>query len=167
VPPRTILNALTDAGIPVTGIGKISDIFAGCGITRSFPTKSNADGMARIAELWPECKNGFIFANLVDFDMHFGHRRNVEGYARALEEFDGWLGGFLPQVHPEDLLIITADHGNDPTWRGTDHTREEVPVFLKNGSPKPLGRRSTFAEVAATLAAFFEIPAWPSGSPMR
>jgi len=165
-PPHTILNALCDAGIKVTGIGKISDIFASSGITESLPTKSNADGMERISECWARNEAGLFFANLVDFDMHFGHRRDVDGYARALEEFDRWLGSFLPQVGPKDLLIITADHGNDPTWPGTDHTREEVPVLIKHGAPQSLGTRQTFADVAATLAKFFALPAWNCGQPM-
>ncbi|MGC3990384.1 MAG: phosphopentomutase [Chthoniobacteraceae bacterium] len=165
-PPRTILNALSEAGIKVTGIGKIGDIFAQSGIAESLPTKSNAEGMKRIAEGWARREDGFFFANLVDFDMHFGHRRDVDGYAAALEEFDRWLGEFLPQIGPEDLLIITADHGNDPTWPGTDHTREEVPVLLKYRFPRSLGTRQTFADVAATLARFFSLPPWPCGEPM-
>ncbi|MDD5198525.1 MAG: phosphopentomutase [Terrimicrobiaceae bacterium] len=162
-PPRTVLNALDDAGVSVIGVGKISDIFAGSGITGSHPTKSNAAGMAAIERLWMERRGGLIFANLVDFDMHFGHRRDVEGYARALEEFDRWLGAFLPRVEAGDLVLITADHGNDPTWSGTDHTRERVPVFMLPSAPSLLGVRDTFADVAATLAAHFGLPPWPCG----
>ncbi len=124
-PPRTVLDE-----IPTIGIGKISDIFAGRGIDQSFPTASNRDGMERIAELWETATDGLLFANLVDFDMLYGHRRDVTGYATALREFDNWLGDFLPRILPNDLVIITADHGNDPTFRGTDHTREEVPLFV-------------------------------------
>jgi phosphopentomutase len=163
VPPRTILNALGDAGIPVRGVGKISDIFAGSGVTESHPTKSNADGMAVIDRLWHEHRDGLVFANLVDFDMLFGHRRDVEGYARALEEFDTWLAGFLPRIEPGDLVLITADHGNDPTWRGTDHTRERVPLFAPNSPPALLGTSDTYADVAATLAAHFALAPWPVG----
>lgn len=133
-PPRTVLNELQDAGVAVTGVGKISDIFAGSGITDSHPTTSNAHGMETLSRLWAANEPGLIFANLVDFDMLFGHRRDGDGYARALEEFDAWLEGFLPGVREDDLVVITADHGNDPTWSGTDHTRERVPVFLLDGS---------------------------------
>lgn len=165
-PPRTVLNAIADRGIPVKGVGKISDIFADEGVTESFSTSTNREGMKRIAELWAkETGTAFIFANLVDFDMLFGHRRDVGGYARALEEFDVWLGDFLPQIRPDDLVIITADHGNDPTFRGTDHTRERVPLFvLHRGESKDLGTRETFADVAATLADYFNVPGgWPTG----
>ncbi len=122
--------------------------------------------MARIAELWPRAENALLFANLVDFDMLFGHRRDVAGYVRALEEFDRWFGEFLPRITPEDLVIMTADHGNDPTFRGTDHTREEVPLLVFDDQPgRDLGPRETFADVAATLASFFGIAPWPAGRP--
>jgi phosphopentomutase len=161
LPPRTVLNALADSGTTVHGIGKISDIFAGSGITASTPTASNAEGMTAIQSLWPML-DGLIFANLVDFDMHFGHRRNVAGYANALIEFDRWLPAFLANVKPDDLVIITADHGNDPTWRGTDHTREEVPLLvLHGGKSAPLGTRTSFADAAATIAEYFALPPWP------
>lgn len=168
IPPPTILNALTDAGVPVIGIGKISDIFAGSGIPESHPTKSNADGMSTIDRLWSERQDGFIFANLVDFDMLYGHRRDVSGYARALEEFDVWLGTFLQKIRPDDLVIITADHGNDPTWRGTDHTRERVPVMLPRGvgGDSQPGLRDSFADIAATLAVYFGLPPWKTGRSM-
>ena len=161
LPPRTVLNALADAGRTVHGIGKIRDIFAGSGITASTPTASNAEGMAAILREWPSL-DGLLFANLVDFDMLFGHRRNVAGYANALREFDAWLPTFLAAVKSDDLVIITADHGNDPTWRGTDHTREEVPLLVLHGGKSiPLGTRTTFADVAATLAEYFALSAWP------
>jgi phosphopentomutase len=162
VPPRTVLNALTDAGVPVIGVGKISDIFAASGIAESFPTKSNAEGMAAIDRLWAERSEGLIFANLVDFDMLFGHRRDLEGYAIALEEFDAWLCGFLPRIAKDDLVLITADHGNDPAFRGSDHTRERVPVFVPNAEAS-LGIRDTYADIAATLAAHFKIDSWSVG----
>ena len=152
LPPRTILNELQDAGISVTGIGKISDIFAGSGITESHPTKSNAHGLQTIDQLWEKNTPGLLFANLVDFDMLCGHRRDVDGYAQALEEFDTWLGGFLPKIQKDDLVIITADHGNDPTWRGTDHTRERVPVFVLQGDRNEnLGLIEGFDFVSQTL----------------
>jgi phosphopentomutase len=165
LPPPTVLNALTDAGIPVIGIGKISDIFAGSGISESHPTKSNADGIATIERLWAEPREGLLFANLVDFDSLFGHRRDVEGYALALEAFDAWLAEFLPGIESGDLVLITADHGNDPTWRGTDHTRERVPVFAPNARGL-LDVRDTFADVAATVAAHFGL-GWPSGKSLQ
>ncbi len=159
VPPRTVLNAIQDAGHTTIGVGKISDIFAGSGIAKSIPTASNTEGMKAIADAWTTSLDGLLFANLVDFDMLFGHRRNVPGYAGALSEFDAWLPRFLRTVDPEDLVIITADHGNDPTRAGTDHTREEVPlIVLHQGRVKDLGTRSSFADVAATLAEYFGLP---------
>jgi phosphopentomutase len=164
-PPRTILNAIEEAGHAVIGGGKIGDIFAGQGITESFPTDGNAEGMRRIGEIWERLWDGLVFANLVDFDMLYGHRRDVAGYANALAQFDEWLGRFIPQIAPADLVVITADHGNDPTYRGTDHTREQVPLFvLHNNESRRLGVRETYADVAATLAEYFELPAaWPVG----
>ena len=164
-PPRTILNAIGEAGFPVIGIGKISDIFAGEGITESHPTNSNSDGIDQIDNLWSVTKDGLIFVNLVDFDMVHGHRRDVPGYAQALSEFDQWLGTFVEKISPNDLVIITADHGNDPTFRGTDHTREQVPLLvLHNRESRDLGTRSTYADVAASLGDFFELTQpWPAG----
>ncbi|HEX8465182.1 MAG TPA: phosphopentomutase, partial [Abditibacterium sp.] len=163
-PPRTVLDALQEAGVEVTGIGKISDIFAGRGLSRSFPTKSNAAGMQAIEMEWKSRRDGLLFANLVDFDTLFGHRRDVAGYARALEEFDRWLKGFLPQIERDDLILLSADHGNDPTFRGTDHTRECVPLLRLHAQKRDdLGTRHTFADVAATLGQFFGAP-WPTGT---
>jgi phosphopentomutase len=165
-PPRTILDAVSKEKLPVIGVGKISDIFAGQGISESFPTASNAEGMERIGALWENLESGLLFANLVDFDMLHGHRRDLAGYARALEEFDHWLGQFISKIRPEDLVIITADHGNDPIHPGTDHTREQVPLFaLHSSETRNLGTRETFADVAATLSEFFQLPdRWPVGS---
>jgi phosphopentomutase len=158
-PPRTILNAISENGLAVIGIGKISDIFAGQGITESFPTDGNAEGMQRIAEQWERLETGVIFVNLVDFDMLYGHRRDPAGYGQALEQFDQWLGEFMTKIRPADLVIITADHGNDPTFRGTDHTREQVPLFvLHNKEARALGVRKTYADVAATLAHYLALP---------
>ena len=164
-PPRTILNAIAETGMPVQGIGKISDIFARSGVTISHPTESNAHGMRMIEEVWNATADGLVFANLVDFDMLYGHRRDVHGYANALAEFDAWLGRFIEKIGADDLLIITADHGNDPTFSGSDHTREEVPLIVKyDAKTEPLGTRETFADVATTLAAFFHLKtAWPTG----
>jgi phosphopentomutase len=155
MPPETVLNRLQAAGVATIGVGKISDIFAGSGIGESHPTRSNADGMAVIERLWGEEREGphFIFANLVDFDMLYGHRRDPAGYARCLREFDAWLGGFLPKVG-EDLLVITADHGNDPYHRGTDHTREQVPLLTVNAPVKPV-ESEDFTEAAGLVAEHF------------
>jgi phosphopentomutase len=151
-----VLNRLEAAGVDTIGVGKISDIFAGSGITESHPTKSNADGMTTIDELWREnrAKPHLIFANLVDFDMLYGHRRDPRGYAGALIEFDRWLGGFLGRFEPPDLLIITADHGNNPYHHGTEHTRERVPLLTLN-AVGPAVHNGDFGLVAALLAEHF------------
>ncbi len=166
-PPPTVLEALQNAGVRVFGVGKISDIFAGRGIDQSYPTASNAEGMAETARLWQEAQEGgdtLLVVNLVDFDMLHGHRRDVAGYARALREFDAWLDGFQNRITKEDLVLITADHGNDPTWKGTDHTRERVPVFLLGRVPACApGMRESYADVAATLADFFGRSQWTTG----
>ncbi|MDB5378257.1 MAG: DeoB [Rubritepida sp.] len=165
-PPRSILDAISEAGLAVTSVGKIADLFAGQGITEAYPTGSNAEGMQVTEALWQRTETGLIFTNLVDFDTLYGHRRDVAGYAAALAEFDAWLAGLLPQCSAEDLVIITADHGNDPTHRGTDHTREEVPLLVLQGNrAAPLGTRDGFADVAASLAIAFGLPPWPCGRP--
>jgi phosphopentomutase len=148
MPGETVLNRLQAAGVTTLGVGKISDIFAGSGITESHPTKSNAEGMETIDRLWqtPRGESHFIFANLVDFDSLYGHRRDPQGYAQCLREFDHWLGGFIGRILPDDLVILTADHGNDPYQPGTDHTREQVPV-LTLGMGRPL-QDGTFSDVA-------------------
>jgi len=151
VPPPTLLNRLQQARVPTHGVGKISDIFAGSGIDASFPTTSNADGMATLARLWEEGSEGLILANLVDFDALYGHRRNPEGYADCLHEFDAWLGSFLPAIGG-DFLLITADHGNDPYHRDTDHTREQVPLLTLH-APRPPAGSGDFTEVASLLEA--------------
>jgi phosphopentomutase len=164
-PPRTVLSAIVGAGWPVTSVGKTADLFAGEGITESHPTASNAEGMAQIETVWGRTDRGLVFANLVDFDAVYGHRRDPAGYARALAEFDRWLGAFMPACRPDDLLIVTADHGNDPTFRGTDHTRERVPLLVRHGRDRRnLGHRDTFADVAASLAEFFGLEVgWLAG----
>jgi phosphopentomutase len=159
-PPATILNRLSDAGIDTIGVGKISDIFSGSGIGRSYPTANNAEGCATMDTLLDEeaSRPRLIFTNLVDFDSLYGHRRDPAGYARALLEFDEWFGTLLPRLDDETLLIITADHGNDPTWTGTDHTRERVPLLVKMpGVARSLDVRTSFADVAATLAEWFGV----------
>lgn len=150
MPGETVLNRLQACGVTTIGVGKISDIFAGSGISESYPTKSNTEGMEIIEKLWLEQRDEphFIFANLVDFDSLYGHRRDPEGYAECLREFDDWLGTFLPQIQPTDRVIITADHGNDPYHPGTDHTREQVPVLT-------LGLGKTLEE-----GSFFDVSRW-------
>jgi phosphopentomutase len=165
-PPPSVLAAIAGAGLPVTGIGKVADLFAGQGFTASHPTAGNEEGMRRIAEHWAETREGLVFANLVDFDTEYGHRRDMAGFAAALAAFDAWLAGFLPAVQPEDLVIVTADHGCDPAHPGTDHTREEVPLLaLHRGRADPLGTRDGFMDVAASLARHFGLPAWRTGVP--
>jgi len=161
-PPRpTVLEALAGAGWPVVGVGKIHDIFAGRGVTESIHTEGNDDGCRRVIELARAVGRGLVFVNLVDFDMTYGHRNDAAGYARALEAFDGHLGMLLGVLRPGDLLLITADHGCDPTTPGTDHTREYVPVvgLVAGGGPGgDLGTRDSFADVGATVAEFFGVP---------
>ena len=151
-PAPTMLDAIKDAGMDVIGVGKISDIFAGQGITRSIHTHSNTEGMEVTSQLAGEDFHGLCFVNLVDFDMVYGHRNDISGYAKAFAEFDAWLGTFLPLLGEDDALIITADHGCDPGDASTDHTREYVPCMMygKKLRYSPLGRtRPTFADVAA------------------
>ncbi len=160
-PPRqTLLDALQKAGLATIGVGKIQDIFAGRGLSEYVYNKSNADGMAHTAAYAQKEFTGLCFVNLVDFDMHFGHRRDAEGYAKALTEFDRWLGDFLPTLGQEDAVFITADHGCDPSYTATtDHTREYVPLLVlgKGIRPVNLGTRSSFADIAATVGELFGI----------
>ncbi|MGE5608136.1 MAG: phosphopentomutase [Bacillota bacterium] len=157
-PPRTILDAISEAGLPVKAVGKAGDLFAGQGISQMHPTVSNTEGMVKTQRVWNETEAGLVFVNFVDFDTLYGHRRDPGGYAEALVQFDRWVGEFLRSCSDEDLVIITADHGNDPTFRGTDHTREDVPVMVRyRGQVGDLGCRATFADVAATLAGYFGV----------
>ena len=153
VPPRTVLNAISEAGLDVIGVGKIGDIFAESGITESHPTKSNVHGMEKTLELAERDFHGLCFVNLVEFDSHYGHRQDRDGYAKALAEFDRWLPRLLEKLGPEDVLLITADHGCDPCDDSTDHTREQVPLLVYGEKIKPgnLGTKSSFADVAATV----------------
>ena len=156
----TVLDKLREKNLAVIAVGKIADIFAHQGISETFPTTSNEHGMTVLSRLvTEESKNGIIMVNLVDFDMKFGHRNDPEGYGRALEQFDVQLGLLLQQLSGQDLLIITADHGCDPTAPGTDHTREYVPLLAYRVGMKTedLGIRSSFADVAATIAENFSL----------
>jgi phosphopentomutase len=160
-PPRTVLNAIAETGRQVAGVGKVSDVFAGSGITRAFPAKTNADALAVTEKLWSADQDGLIFTNLSDFEPLYGHRRDATDYVDTLQEFDAWLGGFLTQVESDDLVLITADHG----YESAGQAREEVPLFmLHQERAGPLGTRRTYADVAATLAQFFPLPqTWPVG----
>ena len=162
---RTMLDAVKDAGKDVLSVGKIYDIFAGRGVTQAHLTHGNAEGERKTLELMAEDFSGLLFVNLVDFDMLYGHRRDVAGYGHALEHFDETLGRLLAMLRPQDLLIVTGDHGCDPAFAGTDHTREYVPVLMAGGARGPLPERETFADVAATVCRHLDVP-WNVGSPM-
>ena len=162
MPPiqETLLDRLVGAGHQVTSVGKIADLFAGQGISTSHPTKSDADGMDRVEALMATQDRGLIFANLVDFDTLYGHRNDTAGYGANLDRFDARLAALLPKLRADDLLVITADHGNDPTTPSTDHSREHVPVLLYGARVRAgadLGTRPTFADLGQTLAEVFGV----------
>ena len=159
-PAPTVLNALKDAGNDVIGVGKIHDIFCGEGITKTYHSESSVHGMEHTIDVCKEEFTGLCFVNLVDFDALWGHRRNVEGYGKEIEKFDEKLGVLLECLSQDDLLILTADHGNDPTYKGTDHTREYVPFLayskrMQAGGPLP--EAETFAVIGATVAENFGV----------
>lgn len=157
---KTILRTLSEAGISTIAIGKINDLYAEDGIQISDHTKSNAEGMQALTESVHKYKSGFIMANLVDFDMLWGHRNDYEGFKNGLQEFDQWLEKFLQLLVEDDLLIITSDHGNDPTTPSTDHSREYVPILLFGHKIKKginIGTRNSFADCQATLADYFSV----------
>ena len=164
---ETLLDRLTGSAIPVVAIGKIADLFAGRGITRAVPTSSDADGLEKLGLAMEDTPSGFIFANLVDFDTAYGHRNDVAGYAGNLERFDEGLGRVLPALRPRAVLVVTADHGNDPTTPSTDHSREYVPLLVIGSRVRPavdLGTRRTFADLGQTLADNFRIEHLAHGS---
>lgn len=157
---RTLLDLLTERGVPVVAIGKIKDLFAGRGIGRAIPTKSDAEGMDRLDDVLADTAHGLVFVNLVDFDTLYGHRNDAAGYAENLERFDSRLAQLLPRLAPSDLLVVTADHGNDPTTPSTDHSREHVPLLITGRRVRrgaDLGTRSTFADLGQTLASNFGV----------
>ena len=159
-PGKTLLDALQEQGLASIGVGKIYDIFAGRGVTEHVYNKSNADGMNHTTGYAKQDFNGLCFVNLVDFDMQFGHRRDIDGYAAALSEFDAWLGEFMQELGPDDVVMITADHGCDPGYTATtDHTREYVPLLVLGDKVKPtdLGTRDSFADIAATIADLLQV----------
>ena len=157
---KTVLNELKDKKLDVISIGKIKDIFDGEGITEAYKSKSSVHGMEQTLEVAEKDFTGLCFVNLVDFDALWGHRRDVDGYAEELEKFDVNLGKLLNKIKEDDLLILTADHGNDPTYKGTDHTREKVPFIAYSPSMKGSGKLAatdTFAAIGATIAENFEV----------
>ena len=159
-PAETILDVLNENGVPTIGIGKIDDLFCGRGLQVKTHIKSNAEGIEEIIKAGMSMQHGFLMANLVDFDMLFGHRQDANGYAKALEEFDVKLPEIQNCIGDGDVLILTADHGNDPTDRSTDHTREYVPLLCYTKSGKKnvnLGVRSSFADIGKTVADFFDV----------
>ena len=160
-PKKTMLDAIVDAGLDSLAVGKIFDIFAGRGTTDHVYNKSNADGMQHTVDYAARDFHGLCFVNLVDFDMQFGHRRDIDGYANALTEFDTWLGGFVKALGEEALVLITADHGCDPAYMATtDHTREYVPLLALGPQVRPgsLGTRASFADIAATVTELLGVP---------
>ncbi len=162
----TLLERLVAKNIPVYAVGKIEDIYCHRGITESVHTGNNADSQALVEKWTKEKTSGLIMANFIDYDMVYGHRRDAKGYAKSLELTDQWLASYLPLIGPDDMLILTADHGNDPTFQGTDHTREYVPLLVyRPGDPaESLGIRRGFYDIAQSLAHFFSIPAIPRGA---
>ena len=165
-PAKTMLDAIKEAGLDSIAVGKIHDIFAGFGDTEYVYNKSNAHGMEHTTNYAAKDFHGLCFVNLVDFDMLYGHRRDIDGYANALTEFDAWLGGFLPALGEEDLVMITADHGCDPAYTATtDHTREYVPLLILGKKVKPvnLGTRTSFADIAATVTELLGVEYETSG----
>ena len=169
MPPtaETLLDRLIAHGHHVASVGKVSDLFAGRGISTSNPTKSDADGVDKIESLMGSQDHGVIFGNLVDCDAVYGHRNDVAGYAANLERFDARLAALLPKLRRDDLLVITADHGNDPTTPSTDHSREHVPILLKGDrvvAGTDIGTRSTFADLGQTLAENFGVGSLANGT---
>jgi phosphopentomutase len=169
-PEPTLLDHLKQAGLMVYAIGKIEDIFVGQGITEAIHTENNADGVAKtIAVMQNRRERGLILINLVDFDSKFGHRNNPEGYAQTLAEFDQRLPELLAALADDDILVITADHGNDPTTPSTDHSREYVPILITGQPVRPvnIGVRETFADLAATIADTLQVKPPPQGKSFR
>jgi len=169
LPPSgdTLLDRLKEANLPVVAVGKIEDLFAGRGVTRALHTASDDEGMDQIERQMSELDRGLLYANVVDFDTLYGHRNDVEGYARNLERFDGRLARVLPALRSDDLLMVTADHGNDPTTSRTDHAREYVPLLVTGPRVRAgidLGTRTTFADLGQTIAESFGVDPLPHGT---
>lgn len=163
---ETVLDALTRNRTPIVSIGKVGDLFAGRGVGKVVHTASDADGMRQLDRALAQESQGLVFANLVDFDTQYGHRNDPEGYAANLERFDDWLADFLRRLAPGDVLVITADHGNDPTTPSTDHSREHVPLLVCGAGVRrgvDLGTRASFADLGQTLAENFGVASLPFG----
>ncbi len=159
-PAATLLDRLAERGLPVLTVGKVDELFAGRGVTEAFHTRDNAEGEELLCRLARTGGEGLVFANLVDFDQQYGHRNDATGFGRALEQFDGRAAELLAHLRSDEMCLITADHGNDPTTPGTDHTREYAPLLVAGPRVRPgvdLGARETFADVAATLAEAFGV----------
>ncbi len=170
VPPKdTLIDYLSKSGLDVIPVGKIFDIFAGKGFKEANPTVSNADGMKKTLEFSKTDFRGLCFTNLVDFDMLFGHRNDASGYAKALTEFDKWFGEFLPTLNESDIVIVTADHGCDPSTPSTDHSREYIPLLVLGKKVKPvnLGVRKTYADIGKTIADIFGVNADIAGESFK
>ncbi|ACB85241.1 phosphopentomutase [Natranaerobius thermophilus] len=169
-PEGNMLDLIKEQGYDVVGIGKVKDIYANKGLTETYPTKSNADGIDKTTELLNENNQGLIMTNLVDFDMLYGHRNDPEGYYKALFEFDNSLPNILASLNDDDILIITADHGCDPLHPGTDHTREYVPILIYNHkleNPTSIGTRSSFADMGQTITDLLNVGATAHGSSFK
>jgi len=163
---KTVLDYAKEAGLTVKSVGKIYDIFDGEGLTHEIHTKDNMDGVDQTITFLKESFKGIIFTNLVDFDAKFGHRRNVLGYKKAIEELDARIPEIISAMNPDDMIIFLADHGNDPTYKGTDHTREYIPLIIYGDAVKAganIGTRETFSDVAATVSDILGINATPNG----
>lgn len=166
----TVLDRMKDAGLTVFGVGKIEDIFSWQGLTDSNHTRNNLETLSFLSKLIEEDFQGLVFANCIDFDMLYGHRNDTEGFYRALQEVDNWLGENLPRLRRGDLLIITSDHGGDPTTASTDHSREYTPLLIAGpGLARgiDLGTRKTFADIAASLCNWFDLQPWPVGEAIK
>jgi len=167
---KTVLDHMKEAGYDVISIGKINDIFNTCGITRAIKSKSSHEGLRQTIDIAKEDFNGICFTNLVDFDAKWGHRRNPVGYAEELVDFDNNLPDLLNNLRDDDILFITADHGNDPTWTGTDHTRELIPVLIYSKSfkdVKDFGIKDSFATIGCTIADYFDVKMPDIGSSLK
>ena len=163
----TLLDAMSAAGQSVVAVGKVRDLFAGRGITRALPTVSDADGLTTLARVLDDTAEGLVFVNLVDSDTQYGHRNDPRGYAANLETIDAGLADAARRLRPDDLLVVTGDHGNDPTTPSTDHSREYVPLLTLGARVVPardLGTRSTFADLGQTLADNFGVGPLPHGT---
>ncbi|OMK38170.1 phosphopentomutase [Clostridioides difficile] len=166
----TVLDNIKESGLDVLAVGKIEDIFNGKGITDAIHTKSNMDGVDETLNYMKQDNKGLIYSNLVDFDSKYGHRRDPEGYKKALEEFDSRLPEIMANMREDDILIINADHGNDPTYKGTDHTREYIPVMIYGNKIKKgfnLGVKDTFADIGATVADILNVKLPKHGSSFK